>query len=40
VVWHGQWLVGDIRGKGPMMSIGLVRDREKKTPAAEETKNS
>jgi 4-aminobutyrate aminotransferase/(S)-3-amino-2-methylpropionate transaminase len=31
-------LVGDIRGKGPMLAMELVRDREKKTPASEETK--
>ena len=31
-------IVGDVRGKGPMMAIELVRDRETKTPASEETK--
>ncbi len=31
-------IVGDVRGKGPMLAIELVRDREKKTPAGDETK--
>ncbi len=31
-------IVGDVRGKGPMMAIELVRDRKTKTPASEETK--
>jgi 4-aminobutyrate aminotransferase/(S)-3-amino-2-methylpropionate transaminase len=31
-------MVGDVRGKGPMLAMELVRDREKKTPAGDETK--
>jgi 4-aminobutyrate aminotransferase len=30
-------IVGDVRGKGLMIGIELVKDREKKTPAKEET---
>ena len=31
-------IVGDVRGMGPMMAIELVKDRQTKAPAAEETK--
>jgi 4-aminobutyrate aminotransferase / (S)-3-amino-2-methylpropionate transaminase / 5-aminovalerate transaminase len=30
-------LIGDVRGLGPMSAIELVKDREKKTPAKDET---
>jgi 4-aminobutyrate aminotransferase / (S)-3-amino-2-methylpropionate transaminase / 5-aminovalerate transaminase len=31
-------LIGDVRGLGPMMAMELVKDRQKKTPAADATK--
>jgi 4-aminobutyrate aminotransferase/(S)-3-amino-2-methylpropionate transaminase len=36
--WYHEFpLVGDVRGLGAMMAIELVRDREQRTPAVEET---
>lgn len=31
-------IIGEIRGKGPMLALELVRDRESKTPAADEAR--
>jgi 4-aminobutyrate aminotransferase/(S)-3-amino-2-methylpropionate transaminase len=31
-------IIGDVRGKGPMIALELVKDRYTKTPATEETK--
>lgn len=37
--WKVQFeIIGDVRGIGPMMALELVKDREKKTPAADETR--
>jgi 4-aminobutyrate aminotransferase/(S)-3-amino-2-methylpropionate transaminase len=37
--WQKRWpLIGDIRGLGGMQAIELVRSRENREPASEETK--
>ncbi|MBU0464676.1 MAG: 4-aminobutyrate--2-oxoglutarate transaminase [Proteobacteria bacterium] len=38
-VWQGQFeIIGEVRGKGPMLALELVKDRETKIPAADEAK--
>lgn len=37
--WKAQFeIIGDVRGIGPMLALELVKDREKKTPAPDETR--
>ena len=37
--WQSRWdLVGDVRGLGAMQALELVRSRESRQPAEEETK--
>ncbi len=38
-LWKAQFeIIGDVRGVGPMMALELVKERDKKTPAADETR--
>jgi alanine-glyoxylate transaminase / (R)-3-amino-2-methylpropionate-pyruvate transaminase len=35
--WNTESIVGNVRGRGLMMAIELVKDRKSKTPAADAT---
>ena len=39
-LWQRQYeIIGEVRGKGPMLALELVKDRTTKVPAADEAKN-